>query len=171
MFARKSEKQREVVEKYVYRRQHVHVFRPELDTRVDLFTHGGAVLRPGPYLTVSRVPRGALIYPCAPDETTLVVFDEAQLFDTDDVVHWVKAHDKRGMDVLISCLDRDSKGEPFGPIKEFLFIADKVKKRVAVCVCCGGRANRTQRLVDATDRILIGEGKEYEARCAVCHRP
>lgn len=170
MFARKSEKEREIVERYIYRRRHVYLFRPELDTRPEVSTHGGAVLRSGKYLTISRVMRGELLYPKAPDGTSLVVFTEAQFFG-DDLIHWVNEHDRRGVDVLVTCLDRDSKGEPFGPIKELLFVADRVRKQTAVCVRCGRNATRSQRIVDVDDQILIGAAEAYEARCARCHRP
>lgn len=170
MFARKSEKQREIVERYVYRRRAVHVFRPELDTRPHISTHGGATLVPGKYLTVERVVRGALLYPSAPEGTRLAVFDEAQ-FHEEDLIHWVKAHDKRGMHVLVSCLDRDSTGAPFGAIKELLFEADRVRKLNAVCVRCGRNATRSQRIVRSDEQILIGAAESYEARCAACHRP
>lgn len=170
MFSRKSEKQRELIQRCVYQRKKVHVFRPELDTRPELTTHAGGILVPGKYLQIERIVRGALLYPSAPDGTHLAVFDEAQFHEA-DVVHWVKAHDARGIHVLVSCLDRDYSGKPFGAIKELLFIADKVNKRTAVCVRCGRNATRTQRIVQDDSLVLVGEADKYEARCVTCHRP
>ena len=168
MFARKSEAQREIVERYLYRRRHVHLFRPDTDTRPEVATHGGAMLVPGKYLKIEKVPTGAS--PVVSANTKLVVFDEAQFFG-DALIHWVKEYDAARFNVLVSCLDRDSNGDPFGAIKELLFIADIVNKRHAVCVRCGRNATRTQRIVERTGLILIGEADKYEARCAACHHP
>ena len=33
---------------------------------------------------------------------------------------------------------------------------------------CGAPANRTQRLVAAEERVLVGAGEAYEARCRRC---
>lgn len=168
MFARKSEHEREIVENYTYRKRHVWLLRPERDTRPEVSTHGGFVLKSGPFLEIAREVRGSRYYPRAPAGTALVVFTEAQLFD-DGLIHWVKAHDALGIDVLVTCLDRDYRGEAFGEIKELLFVAHKVTKRTAVCVRCGLDATRTQRIVKSDDLILIGAGESYEARCERCH--
>jgi thymidine kinase len=34
---------------------------------------------------------------------------------------------------------------------------------------CGAPANRTQRLVHSTDRVVVGGSHAYEARCRRCH--
>lgn len=170
MFARKSEEERYRVERRVYARKHVWMLRPALDTRPEVSTHGGHVLKPGPYLKIEREVKGDTVPPHAPIRTALAVFTEAQFFG-EDVIHWVKDHAERNIDVLVTCLDRDYKGQPFGAIKELLFIADKVVKLTAVCMKCGKDATRTQRLVSVTDQILVGEAETYESRCAACHRP
>lgn len=170
MFARKSEKEREIVESYTYRRKHVHILRPEFDTRPDVSTHGGAVLRESEYITISTVPKYSVIQPKVHPETALIVYPEAQFFNG-HIVNFVKAQDAEGYDVLITCLDRDSQGQPFGSIKELLFLADEIEKRTAVCVCCSKNATRTQRIVPKEAQILVGASESYEPRCVECFRP
>ena len=48
-------------------------------------------------------------------------------------------------------------------------IAESVTKTMAVCMVCGQPANRTQRLVDESERVLVGAGEAYEARCRRCY--
>ena len=73
-------------------------------------------------------------------------------------------------------LDRDFRGEPFGPMPLLLCLAEFVDKLQAVCHQCGGAATRTQRLVDGEPApfdgatIQIGALDSYEARCSTCYR-
>jgi thymidine kinase len=36
---------------------------------------------------------------------------------------------------------------------------------------CGAPANRSQRLVQSTDRVVVGGADQYEARCRRCFEP
>jgi thymidine kinase len=36
---------------------------------------------------------------------------------------------------------------------------------------CGGPANHTQRLVQSSERVLVGATGAYEARCRKCFDP
>jgi thymidine kinase len=82
-----------------------------------------------------------------------------------------------GRSVLVSGLDRDFLGRPFGPMPTLLALADQVTKLTAICTVCGADATRTQRLVAgrpaASDDPLIVVGgmhdDRYEARCRAHH--
>jgi thymidine kinase len=39
---------------------------------------------------------------------------------------------------------------------------------MAVCMVCGAPANKTQRLIDSDERIVVGTGGTYEPRCRAC---
>ena len=52
-----------------------------------------------------------------------------------------------------------------------LAVAESVTKLTAVCVQCGGPANRTQRLTAEEGRVVVGAAESYEARCRRCHEP
>ena len=52
-----------------------------------------------------------------------------------------------------------------------LAIAEYITKTRAICMVCGNPANHTQRLVQNTDRVLLGATGTYEARCRHCFDP
>ncbi|MDQ5841426.1 MAG: thymidine kinase, partial [Chloroflexota bacterium] len=82
-----------------------------------------------------------------------------------------------GKQVLVTGLDTDFRGIPFGPMPRLMALADQVTKLTAICMVCGEPATRTQRLIDGlpapVDSPLImvgGMGDEkYEARCRLHH--
>ena len=50
-------------------------------------------------------------------------------------------------------------------------IAEYITKTLAICMVCGDPANHTQRLVQSGERVLVGAGGTYEARCRHCFDP
>jgi thymidine kinase len=40
---------------------------------------------------------------------------------------------------------------------------------LAICVSCGNPADKTQRKVVSSERVLVGASDAYEARCRKCH--
>jgi thymidine kinase len=50
-------------------------------------------------------------------------------------------------------------------------VAEYVTKTLAVCSRCGAPANRSQRLIDSEERIVVAAGGAYEARCRRCFEP
>lgn len=105
----------------------------------------------------------------------VIVIDEAQFFG-DDLYSAVWLLLRHGKHVIVAGLDRDFKGDGFGPIPELLVEADVVTKLTAVCFKCKGEASLTQRLIDGRparrdDPLVVigGMGDErYEARCRAC---
>ena len=108
----------------------------------------------------------------------LVAIDEAEMFGEEltDVANRLATD---GYQVIISGLDTDFAGRPFGAMPTLLAVADSVTKLTAICTFpgCGADATRSQRLVNnqpaAIDDPLIviggtesvGEPDRYEARC------
>lgn len=78
---------------------------------------------------------------------------------------------KRGIHLILSGLDLDFRGQPFGILSHLLCMATQVKKLPASCSVCSAPAHRTQRLVH--DRpakrndpvFLIGPDVRHEPRC------
>ena len=52
---------------------------------------------------------------------------------------------------------------------QLLAIAEYITKELAICVVCGNPANRSQRLSDSSERVVVGAAGAYEARCRKCH--
>ena len=105
----------------------------------------------------------------------MVGIDEVQFLD-EGIVDVALRLVRRGARVLAAGLDRDFRGEPFGPMPQLLAHADDADKLHAICQICAGPATMTQRLVDGSPArrddpvILVGASERYEARCRGCHR-
>ena len=97
----------------------------------------------------------------------VVGIDEAQFFNNNlvDVCNHLA---NRGIRIIIAGLDMDYEGNHFEPIPQLMAIAEDVTKVRAICIQCGDLANYSYRLVDEDNQILLGEKKEYEARCRIC---
>lgn len=103
-------------------------------------------------------------------QAVVIGIDESQFFG-DDVIEVVSTLLRQRKKIIASGLDLDYRGKPFGPIPHLLALADRVDKLLAVCKKCGSDfACRTQRLVPASEQVLVGDS-EYEARCIDCFEP
>src|SRR5947207_11346544 len=104
------------------------------------------------------------------EDTEVVGIDEGQFFDPDlpAVCNTLANQGKR---VIVAGLDQDYLGKPFEPIPQLLAIAEYITKTLAICMVCGAPANRTQRLVASSERVLVGAQGTYEARCRHCFDP
>ena len=104
----------------------------------------------------------------------VLIIDEAQFFSP-MLVAVVRQTLESGMHVLVSGLDLDFRGEPFGPIPDLLALADEVHKLTAVCDVCKEVATRTQRLINGSPApydsplVLVGDAEAYQARCLSHH--
>lgn len=150
----------------------VLVVKPAVDTRhmeTRVRSHDG---RDWEARTVQRAEE-ILVLPGV-EETGVVAIDEAQFLD-DDLPEVVQFLADRGKRVIVSGLDLDFRGRPFGPLPGLLCIAEYVDKLQAICSVCGQPAFRTQRLVGGRPAaehdplIKVGAAESYEARCRGCH--
>lgn len=148
-------------------KQRIQIFKPAIDNRYDdeyITSHSDLKF------TATPVGNANQILEYVEDATRVVGVDEAQFFSED----LVKVCDKlanRGIRVVVSGLDQDYLGRPFGPMPELLSIAESILKLKAVCMVCGGQATRSQRLTADTSQIVVGSGEVYEARCRACFDP
>jgi thymidine kinase len=102
--------------------------------------------------------------------TQVIGIDEGQFFDLELVSICNKMADM-GKRVIVAGLDQDFRGRPFDPMPQLLSIAEYITKTLAICVRCGSPANRTQRMVEGSERFMVGAGGTYEARCRLCFEP
>ena len=97
----------------------------------------------------------------------VIGIDEAQFFNN-NLVEVCNQLANQGVRVIIAALDMDYEGNPFEPIPQLMSIAEDVTKVRAICIKCGDLANYSYRIVNKDEQILLGEKKEYEARCRNC---
>jgi thymidine kinase len=112
------------------------------------------------------------------EETNVVAIDEGQFFD-EELPEVCRELAARGKKVIVAGLDKNFRGEPFGPMGELKQEADHVDTLHAYCTACGRLASRTQRIkiVDGERMpanyddpiILVGAKEAYEARCRTHH--
>ena len=150
MFSGKSEELIRRIRRAQIARQKVQIFKPRIDDR---------------YAADHIVSHSDMKMP-----SQVVGIDEGQFFDG-SLVQVVNSLADRGLRVIVAGLDQDYRGRPFEPMPQLLAVAEYVDKTLAICVRCGAPANRTQRLVAATDRVVVGGADEYEARCRRCFQP
>ncbi len=150
----------------------VGLFKHSLDDRYEglghISTHGGQSAEAEPVGSSATIRLLATSY-------EVIAVDEAQFFD-DGLADVCARLVEDGLIVIVAGLDRNFKGEPFGPMSELMALADDVMKLRAVCMKCRSlEGSMTQRLIDGRPAsrkspvILIGAAEAYEARCRNCH--
>ena len=164
MFSGKSEELIRRVRRAQIARQRVQLFKPRLDDRYagdEIVSHSDMKM---PSRTVASARE---ILERLDDRTEVVAIDEGQFFDP-SLVGVVETLANRGLRVIVAGLDQDYTGRPFDPMPQLLAVAEYVDKMLAICMRCGAPANRSQRLVDSRDRVVVGGSEQYEARCRRC---
>jgi thymidine kinase len=167
MFSGKSEELIRRLRRAEIARQKVQIFKPGVDARYDE-TH--IVSHSDMKLPSEVVGSAGEIRARVSAETEVVGIDEGQFFEG-DLVEVVGELADRGLRVIVAGLDQDYLGRPFEPMPQIMAIAEYVDKTLAICMRCGAPANRSQRLVAARDRVMVGGASEYEARCRACFQP
>ncbi|MGI6782386.1 MAG: thymidine kinase [Acholeplasmataceae bacterium] len=171
MFAGKTEELIRRIKRLQYANQNIVVFNPKLDNRYsqsELVSHGNQRTQ------AFFIKKSADVYDYIDENTDAVVFDEAQFFDM-EIVDIADDLADKGIRVIIGGLDRNFRGEPFGPMPFLLAKAEFVTKLSAICVKTGEPATRTQRIVDGkpadynSEIILVSGHDYYEARSRHAH--
>ncbi|WP_044890632.1 thymidine kinase [Myxococcus hansupus] len=165
MFSGKTEELIRRIQRAVYGKQKVQVFKPRIDNRYD----DSAVVSHSQQKVLSTAIERAeeIFYRLAPD-TQVVGIDEVQFFGS-EVVAVVEALANKGLRVICAGLDQDYQGRPFEPMPQLMAVSEYVTKELAICVVCGNPANRSQRIVSSGERVVVGAAGAYEPRCRKCH--
>lgn len=167
MFSGKSEELIRRLKRAVIARQKVQAFKPLTDDR---FSRDHIVSHDENRIPSVAVASAREILQAVESDTQVVGIDEAQFFDL-SLVEVCEELANRGVRVIVAGLDQDYLGRPFEPVPQLLAVAESITKLMAVCVCCGAPANRSQRLVARSERVLVGAGTMYEPRCRKCFVP
>lgn len=171
MYCGKSEEMIRRLRRVKIARHTAQVFKPRLDDRYDrtnVVSHNGASIE------AIAVDRPEDILDRVKADTEVVGIDEIQFFSPDIVAVCEQLADQ-GKRVIIAGLDRDFRGEPFGPVPELMARSEYIEKLHAICIKCGEPATRTQRLIEGEPAayddpvIMVGAQEVYEARCRSCH--
>lgn len=171
MFSGKTEELIRRSRRAIYARRGVQVFKHVLENRsnvTEIRSHNGVLHEAIAVSTSEELLEQA-------DETTdVVAIEEAQFFDA-GIVEVCREFADSGYEVIVTGLDMDFRGEPFGPMPDLMAVADEVVKLRAICARCGRDASRSQRLINgrpapaSAPTILVGAEESYEARCRHCH--
>ena len=171
MFAGKTEELIRRIKRLEYAKQNVLVFKPRIDNRYvadEIVSHN---LSKKPSIIIDHSKE---IMDYVNKETDAVIIDEVQFLDH-DVVEVAEKLADQGIRVIVGGLDRDFRGEPFGPMPELLARAEFVTKLTAICVKSGLPATRTQRIINGQPAdyndplILVGANESYEPRSRHYH--
>jgi thymidine kinase len=156
-------------------RRRILLVRPDIDTRSPAAYAVSRSQARYPSHPIPTADPWHLLAVARETDADLVGIDEAEFF-APSIVDVVEAVRRSGRHVIVTGLNLDFAGRPFGPMPELLARADAVTMLTAICVICGETATRTQRLVNgrpaALDDPLVVIGgldtaavETYEARC------
>ena len=171
MFSGKTEELIRRLKRATYARQKVQIFKHSFDNRYDelsITTHYGLKLPTVPCREPEDIIRGL------ERGVQVVGIDEVQFYG-ELIVPAIEEILRQDVKVIVSGLDMDFRGQPFGAMPRLLTMAEQVDKLSAICSVCGEPATRTQRLLDGhpapydSEIVSVGSTEKYEARCRKCH--
>jgi thymidine kinase len=162
-----------------YARRNILLVRPDVDTRTPPDYAESRSLARYPSRTVPADDAAVILALVREVGADLIGIDEAEFFGP-GIVDVVEELRTSGRHLIVTGLNLDFAGRPFGSMPELLARADEITTLTAICVVCGGIGTRTQRLVNgqpaAIDDPLVVIGgmdaaavETYEARCLTHH--
>jgi len=164
MFSGKTEELIRRLRRAQIAKQKVKIFKPLIDTRYSnksIVSHNEQSL---PSILIKDINKVLT----QSDDAQVVAIDEAQFF-SEDITNVCNQLALKGKRVIVAGLDQDYRGVPFEPMPQLLAIAEYITKQLAICVECGNPADKTQRKLASTERVIVGAADIYEARCRQCH--
>jgi len=147
--------------------EHTMGFKPSIDTRYSA-TH--IVSHAGKAFPAIAVTQAWQIPAFVNNGIHVVGIDEAHFFDA-SIVQVCGSLTQRGIDVVLTALDRDCWGRVFPIIQELREFAERSVFLTTVCARCGDCADRTQRTRPIVNGSLVGGAESFEPRCSTCWRP
>jgi len=172
MFSGKTEELIRRVRRLIYAKKKYVIFNPKIQKEFefeDVASHNGDRLTAVPINSAADI----LTYLRKNQDIEFIAIDSIHFLDN-YIVKLLKALKTKGYKIIATGLDKDFRGEPFGPMAELLVLADGVTKLSAVCTVCGKDAYYTQRIVKGepasfNDEIIDVVEENYEARCLEHH--
>lgn len=162
------------VTRYQIAGYNVLIVKPKIDTRSSLVKS-----RNGSEITCYEMEKAEDIYDMIVNfamegegtrDVNIVAFEEGQFFV--NLYPIVKDLLLKGFKVVVSALDSDFNGEPFGDITKLVTLSDTVLKLSAVCMeCKNDNAIFSQKLKVGGNQIEVGDLELYHPRCINCFVP
>lgn len=157
MFSGKTEELIRRLKRARIAEQRVEIFKPLLEDRYDeeeVVSHDANSIPslPVPNAQTILTHRG---------EVDVIGIDEAQFFPADLPEVCERLADQ-GIRVIVTGLDLDHRGKPFGPMPQLLALAEYVTKVHAICVRTGELAHYSHRISEGEEQVKIGGKSEYE---------
>ncbi|MBP1671083.1 MAG: tdk [Bacteroidetes bacterium] len=163
MFSGKTEELIRRLKRAKFANQSVEIFKPMIDVRYsvsEVVSHDSNAIRSTPV----ESPSSILLYA---GDVEVVGIDEAQFFDR-SIVDVCQQLASNGVRVIVAGLDMDYLGKPFGPMPDFMAVAEYVTKVHAICVKCGNLAHHSHRITKSDKLVVLGEKDAYEPICRHC---
>ena len=157
MFSGKTEELIRRLKRLGYANKTFKVFKPEIDTRNkknSIQSHSNIEIEAQTVNEAAEI----LKYKGSFD---VIGIDEAQFF-SNDIVEVCNTLADSGVRVIVAGLDMDYSGKPFGPMPNFMAIAEEVTKVHAVCADTGLPALYSFRKLENDDVVMLGKKNEYE---------
>lgn len=179
MYAGKTEELMRRLNRLTWAKRPFLLFKHEIDIRYGdnaqfIVSHSGQKMKAIPIRHSEEVLTHVQSYLKEQGDLYAVAIDEVQFFDT-KILTILDVLANQGIRVIVSGLDKDFRGEPFGIMPQLLTQAEDVTKLTSICSRCGSPATRTQRLVNGVPAdyhdsiVLVGATESYEPRCRHCH--
>lgn len=174
MFSGKTEELMRRLRRAEFAKQTVLTIKHLIDSRAHhqcILSHDGQERSAHP---IDNTPQGIKkILTLASHTIDVVGIDELQFFPK-EIVPIISLLIEQGKRVIVSGLDLDFRGEPFGIIPTVMALADSVTKLNAICSSCGLNSHFSQRIVNGEPAkyddplMLVGAAETYEPRCRSC---
>jgi thymidine kinase len=166
MFSGKTEELIRRLRRAQIAKQQVVIFKPKVDNR---YSTSHIVSHSEQFLTSNVIDNPIEICELG-NKAQVIGIDEAQFFPA-TLVEVCNSLADSGKRVIIAGLDQDYRGRPFGPMPELLALGEYITKTLAICMVCGNPADKTQRITQQQELVVVGARDVYEARCRKCFVP
>lgn len=163
MFSGKTEELLRRLKRSIIAKNKVAVFKPKIDNR---YSDEFVVSHNNNSIKSITIDNSNEILELSKD-INIIGIDEIQFFNIDIIEICIKLANK-GKRIIVSGLDKDFQGIPFGIMPNLMCEAELVTKLTAICNQCGDYAAFTKRISDSKDQVLLGETDIYEANCRGC---
>lgn len=180
MFSGKSEELNRRLRRAEIAGQKIAAYKPSNDDRYHsekIASHSNSTFTARPFKSFDHLVKMIMTSKQESDLfPDIIAIDEVQ-FLPNDIVPFVEMLAYSRVRVILSGLDMDYLGKPFGPMPQLMAVADRVDKISAICIAtdvdkniCGKPATRSFRLPakDTGDLVQIGAVDAYQARCREC---